>query len=158
MSVFMQTPCNLAVEESPKLQNTKLGMTKNEVSKAINLKVKVKNKGERTFFKNYIKKKAKGSLEGVRAIYLRFFNGKLYQMEFFYGQNYRWKNLKDFINSYSSENNFPYAFWKIKNGYANVDCKGFSIEANYQLNPFIQLTDNMVLEDVKKERKLTEKK
>lgn len=147
-----QEKCELTLNESPTLQNLKLGMSPGEVSSILGIKVKVKPEGQRSFFKNYIKKRAKRNLTGIRAMFLRFYNAKLYQIEFFYETDYRWQNLSAFINDYSTQNNFPANFWQSKYGYADAECKGFSLNADYILNPHIQLTNDSIAEVVKKER------
>ena len=153
MQLSAQAKCELVLGEAPTLQHLKLGMTETETRRAIGLKVKAGETGQSTFFKNYIKSKAKRNLTGVRALYLRFYNERLYQIEFFYEPDYRWQNLENLLDDYSAKNNFPREFWESKYGYASADCAGFSLKANYQLNPHIQLTDKRIAEIVKSERK-----
>jgi hypothetical protein len=130
-------------------------MSPAEASNALGLKVKVKPDGQRVFFKNYIKKKAKQNLTGLRAIFLRFYDGKLYQIELFYNKEYRWQSLENFLNDYSSQNNFPGEYWQTEYGYSKANCKGFTIDADYVLNPHIQLTDDAIanLIEIDREKK-----
>ncbi len=153
VQISAQAKCELALSEAPKLQNLMLGMTEIETRRALRLGVKAKETGQSTFFKNYIKSREKRNLTGVRALYLRFYNGRLYQIEFFYEQDYRWRNLEDLLDDYSARNDFPRGLWESKFGLASVDCEGFSLKANYKLNPHIQLTEKQVAEIVKSERK-----
>jgi hypothetical protein len=150
-----QEECKLTLAEAPTLLNLKLGMSVQDVNSVIgrDLKVKVKPEGERTFFKNYIKKRAKGALDGVRAIFLSFFDGRLYQIELFYQDDYEWPDLGSLLQDYSKAQSFPESFWKVKNGYANAQCEGFSLVADRVLTPHIQLTDDAVMEVVEALRK-----
>jgi len=158
INVSAQEKCELALEQAPMLQNLRLGMLPQEVTSALKLKLKVKTKGQKSFFKSYAKKKAKRNLAGIRAIFLRFYDGKLYQIEFFYEKDYRWQNLESLLDYYSTQNNFPKEFWQNEYGYASADCKGFSLDADYILNPHIQLTNDAIAELVEKERAEKEKK
>jgi len=150
-----QEECKLTLSEAPTLLNLRLGMTVGEVNSVLggDLKVKVKTEGERTFFKNYIKKPAKGSLTGIRAVYLSFLEGRLYQAELFYEEDYRWPDLDSLLRSYSSDAAFSYDFWKVKNGYARARCDGFSLDADRVLGAHIQLTDDASMARVEELRK-----
>lgn len=150
-----QQKCELTLNESPRLQNLKLGMTPQEASIALLTKVKAKREGQSTFFKNYIKKEAKGNLSGTNAFYLRFYEGKLYEIEFFYKKDYRWQTLENFLDDYSAKHNFPREFWQTEYGYASANCEGFSLRADYILNPRIQITESKTAEIVEsKQEKL----
>lgn len=152
VNISAKEKCELTLDSSPTLQKLKLGISPKESSSILGIKVKVKSEGQRAFFKNYIKKKAKGNLTGIRALFLRFYNAKLYQIEIFYEKDYRWQNLEEFLTYYSSNNSFSKDFWKTKYGYSKATCKGFSLNADYILNPHIQLTDDAIAEIVEKER------
>jgi hypothetical protein len=155
IATYAQEKCELNLSQSPTLQNLKLGMSPGEASNVLGIKVKAKPEGQSTFFKNYIKKKAKRNLTGVRVIYLRFYEGKLYQIEFFYETDYRWQTLDNLLDDFSSENNFSREFWQTKFGYSKANCQGFSIDADYILNPHIQITNGEVLKIVEsKQEKL----
>ncbi|MDQ3633530.1 MAG: hypothetical protein M3405_03350 [Acidobacteriota bacterium] len=156
-NLFAQQKCELTLAEAPTLQNLSLGMSPTEARSILGIKVKADKEGQSTYFQNYIKKKAKGKLTGIRAIYLRFYDAKLYQIEFFYEQNYRWQNLENLLDDYSSNHNFPREFWLTEYGYADADCNGFSLDADYKLNPHIQLTNDGIAEIVEMERKEKEK-
>jgi len=149
-----QEECKLTLAEAPTLLNLRLGMTASEVNAVIgkSVKVKVKSTGERSFFKNYIKKPAKGPLTGIRAIYLRFYNGSLYQIELFYQEDYRWPDLGSLLTDYSSSQSFSENYWKVKNGYADARCDGFSLDADRVLGAHIELTDDAVRAEVEAAR------
>lgn len=153
-NVYSQTECRLDLVDSPKLLDLKLGMSSAEADAVFgrNLKVKAKREGQSSTFKTYLKKDGKGSLKGVRALFLRFDQDVLYQIEIFYKTEYKWQTLPEFINDYSTQNNFPLELWETKYGYSKVKCKGFSLDADYILNPHIQLTDNVIEERVDKYR------
>jgi hypothetical protein len=163
VAISAQEKCDLTIRDAPRLLKLTLGMSSTEVNKAFgrDLKVKVKPKGQRSFFRNYIKKSARGSLQGIRALFLRFHNGLLYQIELFYNDDYNSSDLTTFINKYSAKNNFPVSLWRIKHGYAKVKCNGFSLKADSILNPHIEMTDEATygrIETEKKEKKTQKEK
>ncbi|QQS40953.1 MAG: hypothetical protein IPM63_16535 [Acidobacteriota bacterium] len=143
------------VTEPPALLNLRLGMTLVEVNSVTrpDLKVKAETEGEETFFKNWIKKPAKGKLAGVRAIYLSFFRGRLYQIEVFYQDEFRWEDLESLLTGFSADTGFAREFWKVKNGYAKARCEGFTLEADRVLGAHVQITDDAMMEAVEAFRK-----
>jgi hypothetical protein len=145
--LFCSIPC--AAQENCDLSNTsllglKLGMSPEQARSLFgkDLKVKVKKKGQRTFFQNFIKKPAPNSLNGVRAIYLRFFDGKLYQVEIFYENRSDSQTLENFISDFSANTSFPAL--KIEKGKAKMICSEISIVADRVLNPRIELTNETI--------------
>ncbi len=153
-------PC--AAQENCDLSNTsllglRLGMLPEQARSVFgkDLKVKVKKKGQRTFFQNFIKKPAPNSLNGVRAIYLRFFDGRLYQIEIFYENRSDWQTLENFTGDFSAKANLP--AWKIENGKAEIICGGFSIVADRILNPRIELTDETIRAQIDESREKDKK-
>ncbi|NNE99361.1 MAG: hypothetical protein HKN25_10120 [Pyrinomonadaceae bacterium] len=149
-----QEKCKLNLNEAPKLHNVRLGMSAEEATRAFQnrIKVKAKSDGQSSFFKNFIKKRAKGNLAGIRAIFLRFYRGRIYQIELFYEEDHRWRDLESLLDDYSIQNNFPREFWQTKFEYASAKCMGFSLKADYKLNPHIQLTDDVAAKLVKNAR------
>jgi hypothetical protein len=141
-----QTTCDLSAKTAPLLLNLLIGsspeQTQNVFGKA--LKIKIKKKGERTFFQNYIKKPAPESLRGVRALYLRFFDLKLYQIEIFYEPRAGLESLETVKNALSAQLNLPAENWQIKNNRAEIRCGEISLVTDYILNPRIELTDETV--------------
>jgi hypothetical protein len=119
------------------------------------LKIKVKKKGQRTFFQNFIEKPAPNSLSGVRAIYLRFFDGRLYQIEIFYENRSDWQTLENFIGEFSANKNLP--DWKIEKGKAEIICGEFSIAADRILNPRIELTNDKIRAQIDESREKDKK-
>jgi len=159
--LFCSMPC--AAQEDCDLSNTsllglRLGMLPEQVRSVFgkDLKVKVKKKGQRTFFQNFIKKPAPNSLNGVRAIYLRFFDGRLYQIEIFYENRSDWQTLENFTYAFSAKTNLP--AWKIEKGKAEIICGEFSIVADQILNPRIELTNETIRAQVEEIREREEKK
>lgn len=145
--LFCSIPC--AAQENCDLSNTsllglKLGMSPEQARSVFgrDLKVKVKKKGQRTFFQNFIKKPAPNSLSGVRAIYLRFFDGRVYQIELFYENRSDQQTLENFIGDFSAKTSFPAL--KTENGKAQAICSDISIVADRILNPRIELTNETV--------------
>lgn len=150
--VHAQKDCDL--KNAPALLGLNLGISTEQARKANNRRLKVKNEddGEYTFFENYIDKSAKGNLQGLKAVYLRFYENRLFQIELFYKDKYKWQNLTEFIDDYSARNNFSADFWKVEYGYAKAACDGFSLKADYILNPHIQLTDDEIFRQVQAKR------
>lgn len=149
-----QETCVLSAENAPSLFKLKLGNSPEQARNSLNQKFKIKNKtkGEYTFFQNYIKKDSPDVINGIRAFYLRFFDGKLYQIEFFYEKQNRFATLEDFVRFQTSELNLLPSFWEIKYGIAAFDCGGFTIEADNFLNPRIEITDKVILTEVLEKR------
>lgn len=141
---FSQDSCNLS--NQPRLQNFALGMSPAEAQGAIGkaAKIKVKKKGQRTFFQNYIKKPADGSLAGVRAFYLRFFDARLYQIEIFYEDRAAWQTLPDFVAALSAETAVPPTAWREEKTKFVANCGAFTIYADKILNPHVELTDENI--------------
>lgn len=150
-----QQPCELTSKTAPLLLDLRIGMSP-EQTQAIfgrDLKIKIKKKGERTFFQNYIKNPAPPLLRGVRALYLRFFDRSLYQIEIFYEPRLKLNALENLTAALSSQLNFSAADWETKNNRAVLNCGEISLVADYVLNPRIELTDEIVRAQIKEMRK-----
>ncbi len=152
--VAAQENCLLTAENAPSLFNLKLGNTPEQAKIILDGKFKIKNKrkGEYTFFQNFIKENSPLFINEIRAFYLRFFDGKLYQIEFFYEPNNRFGTLEDFVNFQTLNLNLPPSFWKIEYGIAKIDCGGFTIQADSALNPRIEITDEAIRAEVEAKR------
>lgn len=139
---------------APILLGLKLEMSPDAVQNVFgrDLKIKVKKKGQRTFFQNYIKKPAAGSLLGVRAIYLRFFNARLYQIEIFYENRQDLKTLENITAALAAQLNFPASDWQIKNNRAANECGEISLVADAVLNPHIEITNETIRTAVEESR------
>lgn len=154
-----QTSCDFQSRTAPLLFNLQIGLSP-EQTRAIfgkDLKIKIKKNGERTFFQNYIKKPAPASLRGVRALYLRFFNRRLYQIEIFYEPRSDLHTLEAIKNALSAQLNLPITDWEIKNNRAEIKCADSSLVADNILNPRLELTDETVRAAVEEARKKAEK-
>lgn len=154
MPCAAQRDCTLELKDAPPLLGLRLEMSPEQVQSVVGkeLKIKVKKDGLRIFFQNFIKKPAPDSLRGVRAIYLRFFNRKLYQIEIFYEEKDEWRTLEGFVNSL----NLPASDWKLTQGKAEMKCNGFTVAADNVLNPRVELTDEInraALEKTRQEEK-----
>jgi hypothetical protein len=154
-SVAAQNACEAKLENAPVLFNLKLGMSPAEAQTVVGKSLKIKNKrsGEYTFFQNFIEKSAPNSLPDTRAVYLRFYDGALYQIEIFYEEKNETLTLEDFINRQSVKLNLPVEAWKIKFGIAEINCGEFSFAADKFLNPRLELTDEITLAKVEAKRK-----
>jgi hypothetical protein len=154
-----QENCELKSKTAPLLLNLQIGMSP-EQTQAIfgrDLKIKIKKRGERTFFQNYIKKPAPASLRGVRALYLRFFDRLLYQIEIFYEPRADLKTLEDITEALSSQLSFSVSDWKIENNLAEILCGETSLVADNVLNPRIELTDETIRAEVEAAREKDKK-
>lgn len=151
-SVAAQEKCELPVNAAPTLFNLNLGMNGNQAKQAVGGKLKIKNKKEGTFFQNFIKNSPPSNLSGVRAIYLRFFDSKIYQIEIFYEKQNQNLNLEGFVRNFSAKENLPFEFWKIEYGIAELNCGGFSIKIDNFLNPRVELTDEIVRAEFEKSK------
>ena len=155
-----QEPCELESKTAPLTLKLRLGMSP-EQARAVfgkDLKVKAKKRGERTFFQNYIKKPAPASLNGVRALYLRFFDGALYQIEIFYEPKPSLKTLEDVADALTAQFNLPAAVWKIENKQARIICGDASLVADYILNPRVELTNEPIRAEVERLREESKEK
>lgn len=142
-SVTLAAQEKCALEKPPVLLGLRLQMTPEEAQSVFgkDLKISVKNDGERVIFENFIEKKPPASLSGIRALFLRFIDRRLYQIEIFYEETPTIKTLQDFTAFLSTQLNFPISAWQEKWGKAVVDCGEFTLAAVKTLNPRIELTD-----------------
>ena len=141
-----QANCDLQSKTAPLLLKLQIGMSPEQTRAVFGkaLKIKIKKKGARTFFQNYIKKPAPVSLDGVRALYLRFLDRRLYQIEIFYEPRQDLKTLEEITNTLSSQLNLPVPDWQIKNNRIEIKCGEISLVADNILNPRVELTDETV--------------
>ena len=152
--VAAQEKCGLNLADAPAIKNLRLGMSPPEASAALGGALKIKNisGGDYRFFQNYIKDAPPAALAGVRAVYLRFFDNKLYQIEIFYQERSKDKSLENFLAELSANFNLPPSLWKIEYGQARIECGGFSMTADDVLNPRLQLTDEAIRAKVTEKR------
>lgn len=150
-----QKPCDLASKAAPLLLNLQIGISLEQARTVLGsaLKIKIKKNGERTFFQNYIKKPAPDSLRGIRALYLRFFDRKLYQIEVFYEPRTDLNTPEEVINALTTQLNLLIADWQTKNNRAEIKCGDISLVTDYILNPRIELTDETVRSAIEQSRK-----
>lgn len=136
-------------------QNLRLGMNAEEVRTALGGKPKIKAKqtGEYRFFQNYIDNKPPANLRGVRAFYLRFFDGRIYQIEIFYENDFA-PTRENFTALIAKDFNFPASEWIYKNLGAETVCGENKLVADYILNPRIELTNVPILEKTNEINKL----
>lgn len=141
-----QNVCVIDSKTALILLNLKLQMSPEQVQSVLgrDLKIKIKGNGERTFFQNFIEKKAPPGLPGVRALYLRFFDRKLYQIEIFYENRNAWRTLEDFTAHVSENLNLPASSWQTAKGKSEIKCAAISLVADNVLNPRIEMTDETI--------------
>ena len=149
-----QETCELASKTAPLFLNLQIGMSPEQARNVFgkDLKIKIKKNSERAFFQNFIKKPAPNSLRGVRALYLRFFDRRLYQIEIFYEPRQDLRTLENIAGTLASQLNFPISDWKITNNRAAVNCGEISLAADNILNPRIELTNETIRAAVKESR------
>lgn len=148
-----QTKCDLTLPEAPSIFNFRLGMSPAEAQTILGKSFKIKVKKEGTFFQNFIEKPPPASLPNVRAVYLRFFERRLYQIEFFYAAAEGEANLNDFVARLSTALILKSELWTEKNGRNEIDCREFTIIADNVLNPRVELTDKSALSQFKQSQK-----
>lgn len=150
-----QENCELASKSAPLLLNLQIGMSPEQTQSLFgrDLKIKIKKKGERTFFQNFIKTPAPNTLSGVRALYLRFLDKKLYQIEIFYEPRQDLKTVEDIAGALSLQMNFPASAWQIKNRRAQINCGELSLSADSILNPRIEFTNETIRTKIEEARK-----
>ncbi|MGI8786680.1 MAG: hypothetical protein ACR2HG_02815 [Pyrinomonadaceae bacterium] len=150
-----QETCVLESKTAPVLLGLQIGISPEQTQTIFgrDLKIKIKKKGESTFFQNFIKKPAPNSLSGVRALYLRFFDRRLYQIEIFYEPRLDLKTLEEITNTLSAQLDFPASGWQIKYNQAEIICGETSLVADNILNPRIELTDETTRGKILESRK-----
>ncbi len=155
--VQAQENCVPIQQTSDILLNLQLEMSVEEVSNKLGkgLNIKTKKDDDYRFFQNYIGKKPPKNLEGVRAMYLRFFGKKLYQIEIFYEEDKYPSEIKSFAEIISNKLNLPVADWKFAYRQAVLKCGERSLIADYQLNPRIELTNEPIKKQVDEINKKT---
>ena len=154
-AVSAQENCDLSSKPAALLLNLQIGMSPEEAQNIFgrDLKVKIKKNGERTIFQNYVKTPAANSLKGIRAIFLRFYDKKLYQLEIFYEPRTDLKTTEEIADVLASQLSFPAAQWQIKNKRAEIRCNNLWLLADNVLNPRIQITDETVRAKIEESRK-----
>lgn len=135
--------CDLKSNEAPALFNLRLGMLPEDVQIVFgrDLKIKIKKNGNKVFFQNFIKDPAPPVLNGVRALYLRFFDRRLYAVEIFYEDKPEIKTVEDFTNYLSASLKLPNS-WRDERGRQTINCADFTVAADKILNPRVELIDN----------------
>lgn len=154
-SAAAQTACDLQGKSAALFFNLQVGMSPAEAQQTIGkpLKIKIKKRGERTVFQNFIKSPAPENLRGVRAVYLRFFDLKLYQIEIFYEPRPDLSTLEEIKNAVARQFDVDVSEWQMTNNRARIECGGVSISADNVLNPRIELTDETIRAQVEESRK-----
>ena len=142
ISCAAQEICDLTLAGAPDFFNLKLGMSPAQVKNLFGKTLKVKVKKEGTFFQNFIDKPPPSFLPGVRALYLRFFDSRLYQIEVFYEAKSKKQTLAEFVDALSADKNLPVKLWETEYGKSKLNCAGFSLVADNLLNPRVEMTDD----------------
>jgi hypothetical protein len=133
--------CRLSLSDAPALRGFRLGMSPDEARNVSGGKLKIKIKREGSFFGYFIEERPPAFLRDVRALYLRFFDAKLFQIEIFYEPSASTQTLDEFTAQISAQTNLPAELWTGGQNRAAVTCDEFSIVADNILNPRVELTD-----------------
>ncbi len=135
-----------SVTDAPAFFGLRLSMTPAQVRAVFGktLKLKIKRKG--TFFQNFIDKKPPAFLPDVRALYLRFFDRKLYQIEIFYADAEETREpARRFIETLAAQLALPpAALWENRFERYKLTCGDFSLAADRTLNRHLELTDEVL--------------
>ncbi len=132
-----------SVADAPAFFGLRLSMTPAQVRAVFGKALKLKIKREGTFFQNFIDKKPPAFLPDVRALYLRFFDKKLYQIEIFYADSEeRRESARRFVEALAAQLALPpAALWENRFERYKLTCGGFSLAADKTLNRHLELTD-----------------
>lgn len=152
---------NCSITDAPALLNLKLQMSPEQAQGAVgkDLKIKFKTRDEKIIFQNYIDKRPPPSLSGVRALYLRFFDRRLYQIEVFYEEIAYVKTLDNFVEFLAANRNFPVSDARHdETGKVSVICPEFTVVADKILNPRVEITDEITRAKVEEIRERKKKK
>ncbi|MDQ4121129.1 MAG: hypothetical protein M3209_06760 [Acidobacteriota bacterium] len=135
--------CELRSNEAPALFNLRLGMSPEDARAVFgnSLKIKIRKNGNRVFFQNFINEPAPPVLSGVRALYLRFFDLRLYEIEIFYEDKPEIKTLEDFTRYLSGTLKLP-ELWYDELNRQTIKCTDFTVVADKILNPRVRLIDD----------------
>ena len=141
---------------SPVIQELKLGMTVNEVSKKLNKIIATKKVKDSSpeFYSALI-----SNLRGVKYVYLNFFKGKLFYLKVAYDSSINWNGITEFQTATSKALNLPNT-WQGKYSFEKqLICNNFEIEI-FNLSSkdyFLTLMDNNVVQAMVSEKLLNEK-
>ena len=143
VSANSQQPCKKSIAEAPAIFGLRLGMSFDEVQSALGpaIKMKPKKNGEGGFFENFIDAPAPSNLAGLKALFIRFYNSKVYRIEIFYDDKDQTTRLDDFTKQLA-DLGLPADAWTIKHDRAEMDCGDFVIKADTFLNRHLELTDD----------------
>jgi len=133
--------CQMTLSDAPALRGFRLGMSPAEARAVSGNKLKIKIKREGSFFGYFVRERPPDFLSDARALYLRFFNARLFQIEIFYEAAAATPTLDEFIAQTSAQTNLPPHLWTRERSRAIIVCRGFSIVADSVLNPRVELTD-----------------
>lgn len=143
-------PCNLSLANAPDLQGLKLGMSVDEVSKYLGVKVELKD--EETLFLNMKESPPKNhsmflgvksfsatdfaysNLKDVKLIELTFFKEAVNSINLTYRGNYKkWTSLDEFLDSISKKLRLPRESWQSAGTSLSIlNCEEFEMSANIQ--------------------------
>ncbi len=148
---------NCTTLTSPVIQNLRLDMTVNEVSKKLGKVIpvkKVENFSPEIYFASV------SNLKGIKQLSLNFFKGKLFWIKVNYDNSIEWNGILEFQKIISKTLNLP-NIWQGKYSFEKqLVCKNFDIEiTNLSLNNYLlTLTDRNAFQVIVEEKLLNEKK
>ena len=139
-----QQPCSKSLGEAPALAGFRLGMSIEQTQTALGSRYKIPKKktGEGSFFQNFEGEQPPADLSGVHALFLRYFDFKLYQIELFYEDAAKPNKLDELTQTLATDLALPPAAWTVQRGKATMNCGDFFLTADTLLNPHVELTDD----------------
>ncbi len=154
IAINAQSPtCSLKVDEiksAPDLYGLHLGMTTEEVKKALPLvqfgRADRLGAMRTSFNPHFDPRVEKTEFPDVRTISLDFLDGKLATVWIGYESTFKWPKLDEFVANFSKALGAP-ADWPIKRNTRELSCDGFSLTAQMIAGgPSLRINDNAAQE------------
>jgi hypothetical protein len=154
-SFAQSTKCNVELSGSPAVRGFKLGMTKDEAEKAFGQTINRYSSNEEDDTANMIVSEPEypEKLNGIFRIAMKFFDGKIYEMDVTYG-NGSFDNLAQAQQLFNQTWKLPSAWSPAKHGSSLMYCKGWGIVMElYGGKPKLELAVTGVFQKVEARRK-----
>jgi hypothetical protein len=150
----------MTLADAPEISGIKLAMPITDLANVVGPKIKFKpaKNGTGSFFQNFVEQAPPPKLTGTRAMYVRYFNGRVYQIEIFFEDKDKPSKLKEFTDRLSTYYELPREAWIAKNGRAELDCGTFRVSADAVLNRHIELTDVAAYKEFQETTKIPQRK
>src|SRR3954471_14342998 len=98
--VSAQEGCNRTVSDAPPISGLKVGMSFEEVERALGTVAKIKpfKNGEGTIYLSFAEQTPPASLSGIGTLWLRLYKNRVYQLEVFYSGTKEGESISNFTN------------------------------------------------------------